>query len=157
MGRITISVEDELLAALDAFMERSGAGNRSEAVREILRRGLAPEAEPEAECVGVLSYTIDPAMRDLGRRVPQSRQERHDATVAALSAPLDHDASVEVAVMRGAVGEVRAYAESLFLERGVRHGRLALIPVRSEESVHRHGGRRHRHRHLHVLDRFAEG
>lgn len=156
MGRITISVEDDLLAALDAFMERSGVGNRSEAIREILRRGLAPEAAAEAECVGVLSYTLDPSTRDLGRRVPQSRQDRHDATVAALSAPLDHDASVEVTVMRGAVGDVRAYAESLFLERGVRHGRLALIPVQGEEAVHDHGGRAQPHRHLHVLDRFDE-
>ena len=157
MGRITISVEDELLASLDAFMEASGARNRSEAIREILRRGLSPAAAGEAECVGILSYTLDPSRRDLGRRVPQSRQERHDMTVAAFSAPLDHDASVEVAVMRGRVGEVTAYAESLFLERGVRHGRVALIPVRSEEDVHDHGGHAHAHRHLHVLDRFEEG
>lgn len=156
MQRITISIEQALLDDLDAFMARSGSGNRSEAIRELLRRGLGPEAGEEADCVGVLSYTLDPAMRDLGRRIPQSRQERHDATVAAMSAPLDHDASVEVAVMRGPVGEVRAYAESLFLERGVRHGRLALIPVRVEEAVHEHGGARRRHRHVHVLDRFED-
>ncbi|SEB05495.1 nickel-responsive transcriptional regulator NikR [Rubrimonas cliftonensis] len=156
MRRITISIEQALLDDLDAFMARSGAGNRSEAIREILRRGFGAEASPDAECVGVLSYTLDPAMRDLGRRIPQSRQERHDATVAALSAPLDHDASVEVTVMRGPVEEVNAYAESLFLERGVRHGRVALIPVRSEEAVHEHGGARRPHRHIHVLDRFEE-
>lgn len=156
MQRVTITIEDGLLAALDAFMARSGARNRSEAVREILRRGLAPEADATAECVGVLSYTLDPATRDLGRRVPQSRQDRHDATVAAMSAPLDHHESVEVTVMRGRAGEVRAYAESLFLERGVRHGRLALIPVRCEESVHAHDGPSRSHRHLRVLDRFAE-
>jgi len=156
MQRITITIEEALLADLDAFMTRSGVGNRSEAIRELLRRGLDPEAGADAECVGVLSYTLDPSQRDLGRRIPQSRQERHDATVAALSAPLDHHASVEVAVMRGAVGEVRAYAESLLLERGVRHGRLALIPVRSSEAEHEHGGARRRHRHTHVLDRFEE-
>lgn len=156
MARITISIEDDLLAALDSFMERSAARNRSEAIREILRRGLTQEAASEAHCVGVLSYTLDPSRRDLGRRVPQSRQDRHDMMVAALSAPLDHDASVEVAVMRGLVGEVEAYAESLFLERGVSHGRVALIPVRSEEQSHDHGGHTHPHRHLHVLDRFDE-
>ena len=154
MQRVTLSIEDGLLEALDAFMARSGARNRSEAVREILRRGLAPEASGDAECVGVLSYTLDPSVRDLGRRVPQSRQDRHDATVAALTAPLDHDASVEVAVMRGRVAEVRAYAESLFLERGVRHGRLSLIPVRSENAAHAHGGGPRGHAHLHVLERF---
>jgi Predicted transcriptional regulators containing the CopG/Arc/MetJ DNA-binding domain and a metal-binding domain len=157
MRRVTITIEDDLLAALDAFMARSGADNRSEAVREILRRGLAPEAPEQADCVGVMSYVVDPSVRDLGRRVAQGRQDRHDSAVAALSVPLGHDASVEVAVLRGPVGEVRGIAEGLFLERGVRHGRLALAPVRREVSIHEHGGRTSSHSHLHVLDRFEGG
>ena len=154
MRRVTLTIEDDLLAALDAFMARSEASNRSEAVREILRRGLAPEAPESADCVGVVSYVLDPSVRDLGRRVAQGRQDRHDAAAAALSVPLGHDASVEVAVLRGAVGEVRAFAEGLFLERGVRHGRLALAPVRRDEAEHDHGGRTRRHSHLRVLDQF---
>jgi CopG family nickel-responsive transcriptional regulator len=39
-------------------------------------------------------------------------------------------------------------------ERGVRHGRLALIPVEPEQTVHRHGDRAEPHVHLKVRDSF---
>ena len=154
MQRVTITIEDDLLDALDAFMARSGASNRSEALRDLIRRGLAEAAPETAECVGVVSYALDPTQRDLGRLVPESRQRHHDTAIAALSVPLDHHAAVEVAVMRGTVASVMAYANSLFLQRGVLHGQTALIPVRTEVEFHVHGERAHTHEHLRVQDRF---
>lgn len=155
MQRITITIEDELLAELDAHMEASGATNRSEALRDLLRRALSREAPAGAECIGIVSYTLDLSRRDLGRRVPLGRHERHDHAVAALSVPLDHDEAVEVTVMRGHVGEVESYANGLFAERGVRHGRLALIPVHTEMELHEHGPEgAHRHEHTRVRESF---
>lgn len=157
MQRVTVTIETALLDELDAYMKHSGATNRSEAVRDLVRRGLNRETAPSdnSECVGVISYALDPTVRDLGRRVPQSRHDQHDRAVAAMSVPLDHAAAVEVAVMRGSVGAVSAYAHSLFLERGIRHGQLSLIPVRTEVEFHDHGdGRPHHHSHLRVQEGF---
>lgn len=155
MQRVTITIEDDLLAELDAYMERSGATNRSEALRDLMRRSLARTAPAEAECIGVISYTLDLSKRDLMRRVPLRRHEQHDVAVASLSVPLDHEEAVEVTVMRGKVDEVESFANGLFLERGVRHGRLALVPVFELIEEHRHGPHgAHRHSHLKVLDSF---
>lgn len=150
MQRITVTIDDDLLAALDQMMARSNATNRSEALRELLRHALRSELPDNRECIGVVSYVLDPSMRGLGQRVPQGRQDRHDTTIAALAVPLDHDTSVEVAVVKGRVGEVEAYANGLFLERGVWHGHLALIPVRTEIEIHEHGGAPHAHAHVRV-------
>lgn len=151
MQRITVTLDDDLLAALDQLMERSNATNRSEALRELLWHALKSDLPAESDCIGVMSYVIEPARRNLGQRVPEGRQARHDATLAALAVPLDHDTTIEVAVMKGQTGDVEAYANSLFLERGVRHGHLALIPVRTEIEVHEHGGAPHAHPHFRVL------
>jgi len=155
MQRVTITIDDDLLQALDGFMKRSGAGNRSEALRDLVRRGLAPEAPAGADCVAILSYALDPSLRELGRRVPISRQEHHDSTVAAMSVPLDHKTAVEIAVMSGKADKISDYANGLFMERGVRHGRLALIPVDRELEFHLHGsGSAHSHSHLRVKESF---
>lgn len=155
MPRITVSIEDELLAELDAYMTRSEATNRSEAMRDLIRRALSRRAPEAAECIGVMSYALELSTRDLGRRVPQSRHDRHDKTVAALSVPVDHDAAVEVTVMRGAVGAVEDFANGLFSERGVRHGRLALIPVETRDDVHAHGrGTPRAHAHYKIREGF---
>ncbi|WP_019953954.1 nickel-responsive transcriptional regulator NikR [Yoonia vestfoldensis] len=153
MKRITMTLDDDLLAAVDAHMDASGATNRSEAIRDLVARSLAPEAPDDAMCLGIASYTIEPEMRDLARKIPQVRQDHHDRFAAALSVPVDHSTSVEVAVLKGSVAEVAAIANALFLERGVRHGRLALVPVIVEDHSHAHGNGAP-HRHAKVVNRF---
>jgi CopG family nickel-responsive transcriptional regulator len=40
MHRLTITVDDDLLAELDAFIAARGYANRSEAIRDLARSGL---------------------------------------------------------------------------------------------------------------------
>lgn len=156
MQRITITMDDDLVAELDAHIDASGAFNRSEAIRDLVRRGLAARNRDRdsAGCYGVVSYAIDHSVRDLGRRVPQGRLDRHDQTVAALSVPVDHSSTVDVVVMRGTVGSVTDYAEGLFLERGILHGALHLIPVEAEVHTHSHDDDAPAHVHLRVQETF---
>ncbi|MBD3785596.1 MAG: nickel-responsive transcriptional regulator NikR [Sphingomonadales bacterium] len=156
MKRITITLSDEIAAALDSYMTESGAQNRSEAIRDLVRRAMLDRVQgPEqAECLGVLSYTVDQSTRNLGARLAQRRLDAHDRHVAALSIPLDHTTALEIEVTRGPLGEVGPAAEALFLERGVQHGHLALIPVAEGASRHRHGDDDHPHVHTHVRSHF---
>lgn len=162
MQRTTITLDEDLAAQLDAFMEATGGGNRSEVIRDLVRRGLStrPEAPRKARCYGVMSFAVDQSVRNLSARVPQSRLDHHDQTVAALSVPLDHSTSIEVTVMRGRVADVSSYAEALFLERGVLHGSLGLIPVAEDKTRHAHphgAGTPHEHTHTKVQSGFDGG
>lgn len=156
MQRITITMDDGLIADLDAFAAGSGAGNRSEAIRDLVRRALAARHHDhgDAACFGVVTCAIDHRVRDLGRRVPQGRLDRHDQTVASLSVPVDHSTTLDVVVMQGDVAAVSAYAEGLFLERGVLHGALHLVPVSRESHVHAHDDHAAPHVHLRVQETF---
>lgn len=156
MQRITITMDDDLVAELDSHIEASGAFNRSEAIRDLVRRGLSARNRDRdgAGCFGILSYAIDHSVRDLGRRVPQGRLDRHDQTVAALSVPVDHSSSVDVVVMKGTVGSVTDYAEGLYLERGILHGALHLVPVATEHHTHAHDANAPAHVHLRVQETF---
>jgi CopG family nickel-responsive transcriptional regulator len=157
MQRITITIDDELAAELDAHMSAIGASGRSEAIRDLVRRGLAtiPQETEDAGCFGVISCAIDQSVRNLASRVPQSRLDRHDQTITALSVPIDHSTSIDVTVMRGRVSDVTSFAEALFLERGVMHGTLGLIPVAEDKVTHVHNeGPPHEHTHLKVRSSF---
>lgn len=154
MRRITITIDDDLLARLDALMAASGARNRSETLRDLVRRALSQGAPAEAECLGVVSCVVETGQRDLARRLPQHRQAHHDSAIAALSVPVDHTAALEVIVARGRVAGVERFANALFLERGVRHGTLALVPVARHVERHAHGDGSHAHEHLRVRDSF---
>ena len=73
MQRITITIDDALLTAVDELCARRGYGSRSEAVRDIVRDALAPfraaETGESAACYGALSYVYSHGTRDLARRL----------------------------------------------------------------------------------------
>lgn len=61
MQRVTLTLNDDLLAALDALSARRGYHNRSEAVRDILRDALNQDPAPSEPRRGyaVLSYVYE--------------------------------------------------------------------------------------------------
>jgi len=152
---MTITMDEELAGDLDAYIERSGAFNRSEAIRDLVRRGLnvMPDENPDSDCFGIVSYAINQQIPGLAKRVRLGRLERHDAVISTLGIPVDHSGSIDVVVIRGKVSEVSGYAQQLFLERGVRHGVLALIPVEQESDPHPHDSG-HPHVHLKIQESF---
>jgi len=151
MQRITITIDDDLLAAVDRLMARRGYTNRSEAFRDIVRDLTDREgsADPAAPCIATLSYVYDHHTRNLAGRLIHTQHDHHDLSVASLHVHLDHDACLEVAVLRGAAGAVSGLADALATQRGVRHARLHTIPV-TISPQHRHEPGSETHRHLHA-------
>ncbi len=68
MQRVTLTLDDDLLAALDALSARRGYHNRSEAVRDILRDALNqdPPSPESRRGYAVLSYVYEHEKRELG-------------------------------------------------------------------------------------------
>jgi CopG family nickel-responsive transcriptional regulator len=52
--------------------------------------------------------------------------------------------------MRGPVGKVNEYAQALFLQRGVKHGSIALIPIEPGVHPHSHDDETSAHGHAHI-------
>lgn len=130
MERYTISVEDELAAKFDAFIQAQGYKNRSEAVRDLIRDKLEQErqeVQPDSECVGTLSYVYNHHERDLARRLTQTHHGHHDLSVSTLHVHLDHDNCLENVVLKGKTPDVQAFADSIISQPGVKHGRLFII------------------------------
>ena len=153
MQRLTITIDDALDAELDRFMRARDYDNRSEAIRDLARAGLAQAAQGASgghDCVGALVYVYDHAARQLGNRLVHSFHEHHDVTLATMHVHLDHDSCLEVAILKGGNRDVQSVADQVIAERGVRYGRLLAIPVKEGSETHAHGERAHRHSHTHV-------
>ena len=142
MERFTISLDEDLAHEFDRLIAERGYRNRSEAVRDLLRGQLESlrQASGEARhCVANLSYVYNHHERELAERLTEIAHEHHDLTVATLHAHLDHEHCIESVILKGATQSVRAFADALMAERGVRHGKLNLISVEAERSRHAHG------------------
>ena len=157
MQRTTITLDDDLMARLDEFMADRRYANRSEAIRDLVRSGLEQatvEASPRARCLAAAIYVYDHEARELASRLTRAAHDHHDLSLATLHVHLDHDSCMEVTVLRGAVQEIRHFADHVIAERGVRHGRLVLVPIDERTETHSHGaGAASPHGHLHVRRR----
>jgi CopG family transcriptional regulator, nickel-responsive regulator len=150
--RITITIDDDQLEAVDRLTTRRGYASRSEAFRDIVRDVMDRHGtdDPKVECIATLSYVFDHATRDLASRLTGAYHNHHDLSVASLHVHLDHESCLEVSVLRGAAGAVTAFADTLATQRGVRHARLQLIPASVSTTGHKHGSRSAKHTHIHA-------
>ncbi|MEJ8323369.1 nickel-responsive transcriptional regulator NikR [Kosakonia sacchari] len=129
MQRVTITLDDDLLGTLDNLSVRRGYHNRSEALRDILRGALAQESVQNNEQQGyaVLSYVYEHEKRDLASRIVATQHHHHDLSVATLHVHISHDDCLEIAVLKGKMGDVQHFADDVIAQRGVRHGHLQCL------------------------------
>ena len=129
--RIGVAIDADLLEKFDRRIERRGYTNRSEAFRDLVRVDLIEEhAEaPSKPVVGTLTLIYDHHVRMLNEKLTGMQHEHHHAIVSSLHVHLDHDNCLEVLVLRGKSGDVRAIADRLIATKGVKHGRLTVTAI----------------------------
>jgi CopG family transcriptional regulator, nickel-responsive regulator len=149
MERFTISLDESLARQFDELIADRGYGNRSEAVRDLIRGAIESDRQrgaPSGHCVANLSYIFNHHERDLAERLTGLQHEHHDLTVAALHSHLDHENCLESVILKGLTADVRRFADAMMAERGVRHGKLNLIALDAE---HHHAHDEHGEAHVH--------
>jgi CopG family nickel-responsive transcriptional regulator len=154
MQRVTITIDDELMTELDRIIEARGYQNRSEAIRDLARAGIREAAQTldrKSDCVAALVYVYDHNARQLSKRLADTFHDHHELSLASMHAHLDHDNCMEVTILRGKTDQVQHFAEHVIAERGVRHGRVVLVPTDAMIKPHVHvDGTSHGHPHRHT-------
>lgn len=126
--RISLAIEPELLSRFDEVIERSG-GNRSEALRDLVRNRLIEEewvSSTSGDAVATVTLVYDHSKRDLADRLLEVGHGNHNAIMATLHVHLDHDNCLEVIALRGKPKKLRSIADSLIGMKGVKHGKVVM-------------------------------
>ena len=144
MQRVTLSLDDDLLADVDALIQARGYQIRSEAVRDLVRAGVQDAAASSATgpCIAALFYIYDHEARELSRRLTRTFHDHHDLSLTSLHVHLDHGSCLEVSLLKGETQNVRNFADKVITERGVRHGQVIVVPVEHDDA--------HTHHHSHA-------
>ena len=132
MTRITrfgISIDQQLLEQYDRLITDKGYGNRSEAIRDLIRNALIEQQvnhDDDRATVVTVTLVYDHHTRDLSEKLTEHQHAHHDAIVSTLHVHLDAHHCLEVIVVRGTAAQVRRLADELIGTRGVKHGKLVL-------------------------------
>ena len=142
MQRVTITIDEDLVAELDRYMSGRGYANRSEAIRDLARLGLqqrAMQTGGRKQCLAALIYVYDHHQRELPKRLTSDFHDHHDLARATLHVHLDQESCMEVTVLKGPGQDVQELANHVIAERGVRHGQVVYLPAHIHEPGHRNG------------------
>lgn len=128
LERFSITVPKELAAAFDKRNRRKGYGNRSEAVRDLIRDSLVEQewSDPEAHVAATVTLVYDHHTRTLTDKITRVQHDYGDIVISALHVHLDHHNCLEVIVLRGPARQVQSLADALAAIRGVKYAQTTL-------------------------------
>ncbi len=127
LQRFTVSLEEKLLAQFDRYLKARKYVNRSEAVRDLIRKALVRrEVEADREVVGVISLVYNHHQRQLQDRLTEIQHDYHHDVVSTTHIHLNHDDCLEVIIVRGKASRAQALADQLIALRGVKDGSLTM-------------------------------
>lgn len=129
--RFGVSLDETLLGEFDALCEKRGYPNRSEAIRDLIRKSLVEEEwqDKDTEVAATLTLIYDHHRSDLAQRITAVQHEEHHMVITTLHVHLDHNNCLEVIVLKGKVEMIRSFAERLTSTKGVIYGNLSLATM----------------------------
>jgi CopG family nickel-responsive transcriptional regulator len=126
LERFGVSMDQELLGRFDAHIAQRGYRTRSEAIRDLVRQDLVNHLweRSEALAMGTVTILYDHHARGLADALAELQHQRHGLVVCATHVHVDPHNCLEVIVVKGPSGQVRALADQLIATKGVKHGQL---------------------------------
>ena len=127
LKRFSISLEEKLLEIFDEHIKAHSYNNRSEAIRDLIRKAFVKkEWEADKPVMGVISLVYDHHQHKLQEKVTVVQHDYHHQIVSTTHVHMDHHNCLEVIVVRGKAIEVQELADQLAALKGVRDANLAM-------------------------------
>ncbi|HUT55103.1 MAG TPA: nickel-responsive transcriptional regulator NikR [bacterium] len=150
LKRFGVSMEAGLLDKFDGFIREHAYTNRSEAIRDLVRRSLVEEEwAHDRPTVGAIVIVYNHHVPELSQKINNLQHDFPGKVVAAMHVHLDHDNCMEVIVAEGKAHEIKKLCDRLIALRGVLHGTITGSASRSAFSLpreHKHTGEGHTHK-----------
>lgn len=129
MSRISISLPEELLIALDAMVGQRGFASRSQAVNDMLHQFLVEHKRQIGDdvMVGVVTLFYDNSVLGLQKQLADLQVEYIDEVISSLHIHLLHNQTMEVMLVQGPARKLQAIADEMITRRGVISGKIHLI------------------------------
>ena len=127
LKRFSISLDEKLLTRFDEYLAPRGYSNRSEAVRDLIRKVLINEEwEQDSEVVGVVTLVYNHHQAQLQERITELQHDFHHQITSTTHVHMDHHNCLEVTIVKGRASLVKELAEKLIALRGVKDGTLTM-------------------------------
>ena len=126
--RFGVSIEPDLLKKFDKMINKEGYYNRSEAIRDLIRKGLIKEEtmDPNSESIGTLTMIYDHHIGNLTNKLLKIQHDHHKEILTTTHVHIDHHNCLEILVIKGKTKDVLKLGENIKAIKGIKHGELVI-------------------------------
>ncbi|MGB5685501.1 MAG: nickel-responsive transcriptional regulator NikR [Candidatus Electrothrix sp.] len=127
LKRFSVSLEEHLLDQFDDYITIHGYSNRSEAIRDLIRKKLVNEQwQQDSEVVGVVTLVFDHHQAQLQERITDLQHNYYRLITSTTHVHMDHHNCLEVTIVKGNAFAVQELSEKMIALRGVKSGSLTM-------------------------------
>ncbi len=125
--RFSISLPADLIHKFDGLIRRKQYSNRSEAIRDLIRRELiTEEIEKDQSVLGVLHLLYDHHKHELSDKLADIQHHAYEMIISTTHVHVDHDNCLEVILLKGQASLIRELSDKMIACAGVKSGKLYL-------------------------------
>ena len=127
LKRFGVSLEEDILEALDEFVKDNGFANRSQALRFFVEKNVA---EKKWQCGNVVAGTIvvmyDQSKKEISNRIAEIQQHYQDVILSSSQYYLNEDFCLHIATVTGMARRLTELSDRLITIKGIKHGKLVM-------------------------------
>jgi len=125
--RFGVSLEGELLEALDNYVVENNFPNRSQAIRQLIERNLVEKKwQCNHQVAGAITLVYDHHKRDLSRKIAEIQHHYYKEILAVQHFHLSNQSCMEIVAVKGQAYRLTKLSDSLISLKGIRHGKLVM-------------------------------
>jgi len=127
LARFGVSLEEELLKALDSFVIENNFPNRSQAIRHLVEKNLV---EKKWHCnqivAGAVVLLYNNHKKDVTTKANDIQHEYYDVILSSQHFHLNHDNCLEIIAVKGSSNKLTELSDKLIGIKGIIHGKLVM-------------------------------
>jgi len=126
--RFGVSIEPDLLKKYDKQIKKEGYNNRSEAIRDLIRKNIINEKNknPDEQAIGTLTMIYDHHVGSLTDRLLDLQHDHTKEILVTTHVHIDHHNCLEVLVLKGKIGQIQKLADNIKALKGIKNGELVI-------------------------------
>jgi CopG family nickel-responsive transcriptional regulator len=138
--RFGVSVPGDLLHKFDRMIQGQGYGNRSEAIRDLMRKSLLQIDEfPDTQTVaGTIVTVYDHHATELPMTLMDLQHDYHQDIISTMHIHLNHDRCLEILAVRGGVQRLRELSDRIRVLKGVLYAELSVTHIDPQQQHPHH-------------------
>jgi CopG family nickel-responsive transcriptional regulator len=125
--RFGVSLEEELLEALDLYVKENKFPNRSQAIRHLIEKNLV---EKKWQCnhivAGAVVLMYDHHKKDVINKLTDVQHDFYDVILSSQHFHLNHNNCLEIIAVKGEAIRLTELADKLISIKGILHGKLVM-------------------------------